>query len=114
MGSTITPGRGAVAGEVHDCDNLRVVNAVVDIDASRPALTYFSDDEDKPLPQLGAKSTSVLGLYAALDVQPGPVTVAAAGVVDGQLVGVGFMRIQVFADSVTSVTFRGMKPYQVP
>lgn len=114
MGKTITAGHGAVAGEVHDCDNLRVVNAVVDVDVPKFITTYFTDDEDDPLPDLQAKSTSTLGLYSALDITPGPATVAAAGIVDGQLVGAGFMRVYVYADAVTSATFRGLKGYQVP
>jgi hypothetical protein len=114
MGKTVTSGHGAVAGEVHDCQNLRVVNAVVDVDAQKFITTYFGDDEDDPLPDLNAKSTSTLGLYAALDIVPGPVAVSAAGVVDGELVGVGFLRVWVYPDAVTSATFRGMLGYQVP
>jgi hypothetical protein len=47
-------------------------------------------------------------------VPPGPVTVAAAGVVNGALLGVGYQRARIFPNSVTSVTFRGLKPYQLP
>jgi hypothetical protein len=114
MGKTITPGNGAVGGEVHDCDNIRLENAVVDVDVSRFALTYFTSNEDTPLPDVKAKVTSTLGLYAAMDIKPGPVVVAAAGVVDGKLVGAGFFRTRIFPDAVTSVTFRGLKPFQLP
>ena len=88
-------------------------DAVVDLDQSR-VLTYFTDDETTPLPDIDANATSTLGLYAALDVAPGPVNIAAAGVLDGQVVGVGFFKARVFADSVTSVTFRGLRPFQLP
>jgi hypothetical protein len=114
QGKPITDGHGAVAGEVHDCDNRRVVNAVVDVNVQKFTTTYFGDDEDDPLPSLAAKATSTLGLYAALDIAPGPVSVAAAGVQNGQLIGLGFLRAWVYANAVTSCTFRGMKGYQVP
>lgn len=114
MGKTITAGNGAVAGEVHDCDNRRVVNAVVDVSVQKFTTTYFGDDEDDPLPSLEAKATSTLGLYSALDIVPGPVTVGAAGILDGQLVGIGYQRAWVYANAVTSCTFRGMEGFQVP
>jgi len=56
----------------------------------------------------------VLGLYSALDVAPGPVTVAATGLVNGQPVSLGQHRVFVYPDAVTSVTFKGLRPYQLP
>jgi hypothetical protein len=112
IGKNIESGNGAVGGEVHDCGDVRLINAIVDIDKPR-VLTYFTDDELAPLPDVSAQSTSTLGLYAALDVPTGPVNVAAAGIVDGKLVGVGFFRARVFANAVTSVTFRGLRPFQL-
>jgi hypothetical protein len=114
MGGPVAPGRGVIAGEIHDCGDVRVANATVAIDVSRKVLTYFSANEDKPMPDITALGTSRLGLYAALDIKPGPVRVAATGLVDGKLVTLGFFKTQVFADAVTSVTFRGLRPFQVP
>ncbi|MCC6523280.1 MAG: hypothetical protein IT373_11505 [Polyangiaceae bacterium] len=114
LGATLTPGKGALAGEVHDCGDVRILNAVVDINKPRAVLTYFTDNEAHPLPSLDANATSTLGLYAAMDVAPGPVSVAAAGVVDGQLKTLGHFRVRIFPDSVTSYTFRGLKPFLVP
>jgi hypothetical protein len=113
IGHTIGSGHGALAGEVHDCDNVRLGGAVVDIDKARVGLAYFSDDEAAPLPLLANKSTSVLGLYSAFDVAPGPVAVAAAGVLDGKLVSVGYFKARVFPDAVSTFTFRGLRPYQL-
>ena len=113
MGKTMEPGRGAIGGEVHDCGNVRLINAIVDSDKAN-VLTYFTDDEVKPLPDKDAQATSTLGLYSLLDVGPGVVNVAAAGVLNGELVGVGFFKARVFADSVSSVTFRGLRPFQLP
>ncbi len=114
IGSPITPGNGAVAGEVHDCGDVRLTNAVADIDKSRRLTTYFTSNEDAPLPDSAAEGTSVLGLYAALDVPEGPVTVAAGGFVNGEFVSLGQHRVWVYPDTVTSITFKGMRPYQLP
>ncbi len=113
MGAPITPGRGVIAGEVHDCDNVRLHNAVVGTNVERRLLTYFSDNEDSPLPQSTARATSILGLYAALDVPPGPVVVAAGGLQGGQFVTAGFHRARVYPDSITTVSFKGLRPFQV-
>lgn len=113
IGKSMEPGNGALGGEVHDCGDVRLTNALVDVDVDRE-LTYFTDNELTPLPNKGAKATSTLGLYAALDVREGPITVAAGGVVDGALVGAGIFRARIFPNSVTSVTFRGLRPFQTP
>ncbi len=112
IGKSIENGNGALGGEVHDCGDVRLTNAIVDVNIDRE-LSYFTDNELTPLPDAGAKATSTLGLYVALDVREGPVTVAAGGVVDGALVGAGIFRARVFANSITSVTFRGLRPFQV-
>lgn len=114
IGSPITPGNGALAGEVHDCGDVRLTNAVADIDAQRFLTTYFTSNEDAPLPDVGAKATSILGLYAALDVPPGPVTVAAGGTLNGEFVTLGQLQVYVYPDTVTSVTFKGLQPFQLP
>lgn len=114
LGGPITQGHGVIAGEVHDCDNVRVIGATVDVDQDKVLTTYFTNNEEHPLPDQAAKSTSALGLYASMDIAPGPVTVGAAGLVNGQVTTVGFFRARVFPDAVTSVTFRGLRPFQVP
>ncbi len=114
IGVPVTAGNGALAGEVHDCSDVRLQNATVEIDQPRKIVTYFTSDEDHPLPDTTARETSILSLYAAIDVKPGPITVAAMGMVDGKPTTVGFFKAQIFPDSVTSVTFRGLRPFQVP
>jgi hypothetical protein len=115
----ISPGNGAIGGEVHDCGNVRLQNASVDVTASRAAFVYFNDDEDNPLPKLGSQGTGRTALYAALDVKPGFARVAADGLMpDGKggtkVVSLGYYDVRVFADSVTSVSLRGLRPFQVP
>ncbi len=115
IGAPITAGHGAIAGEIHDCGDVRLINAVVDINVPRKVLTYFGDDEAHPLPDLSGRATSSLALYSAIDVNPGQASLAAGGLrADGKVHGLGFLRVRVFPDSVTSVTFRGMNPILVP
>jgi hypothetical protein len=114
VGGPIVPGNGLVLGEVHDCGDVRLSSAVVDIDQPASLLTYFTDDEDHPLPNLAANATSLLGLYSAMNVAPGGVHVGAVGRAGGGLRTIGFTRAQVFADSVSLVTFHGLMPFQTP
>lgn len=113
IGHGITPGNGAIAGEVHDCGDVRLENATVDIDIQRKLLVYFTPDEDNPLPDQTATATSRLGLYAALDIPVGHVTVAATGRLGGKDVALGFYHAQIYPDAVTAVTFRGLRPYDI-
>jgi hypothetical protein len=116
----IGAGRGALAGEVHDCDDVRLANATVESFPRRVwdgPTVYFSDNDTNPLPDLsrGGIGTSLLGTYALLDVNPGPLTVVATGYDNNmRLVHLGSYRARVFPDSVTIVTFRGLRPWQVP
>ena len=114
IGGPITAGNGALAGEIHDCGDVRLQNARVDIDQPKKILTYFTSNEATPLPDLAATGTSTLGIYAALDVAPGPVTVAAVGNVGGKVTTLGYYSARVFANAVTIVTLRGVQPFQVP
>jgi hypothetical protein len=113
IGGPVTQGHGVVAGEVHDCDNIRLINATVDVDRDKVITNYFTSDEEHPLPDLSAKATTALSLYASMDIAPGPVTVAATGLVGGQPVTVGYVKARIFPDAVTAVTFRGLRPFQI-
>jgi hypothetical protein len=114
IGKPIKPGHGAVAGEVHDCGNVRLQHATVDIDADKVGSLYFNDNEEHPLPDQANSSTSTLGLYASFDIAEGPVAVASLGLVDGEVVTTGFFKARVFPNAVTSVTFRGLRAFQLP
>lgn len=113
----ITPGNGALAGEIHDCGDVRVSFAQVATEPSPPAprtTTYFNDNPDDPLPVASrTEGTSLLGLWASLNVPPGATKVSAIGVVDGALVSLGWFDACVFPDTVSAVTLRGPRPSQV-
>jgi hypothetical protein len=110
-GHPLSPGNGAIAGEIHDCGDVRISGASVDVSTDR-SMFYFTDNEEYPLPDPAKHSTSSLGLYAALDVPEGPARVAAMAVVGGKLVSLGYYDVRVYADSISALTFRGFKAHQ--
>ncbi len=113
LASGIRAGHGALAGEVHDCADVRLEWAQVGMTGNPASRVYFNDIADNPLPdQSRTQGTSLLGLYAGLDMAPGPVDLAAVGLVGGQTVSLGWYHAQVFADSVTVVTLRGIRSQQ--
>ncbi len=108
-------GQSAIAGEVHDCGDVRIKWATVGMWPRDPlGLFYLSDVEDNPLPSAGLTSTAGMGLYAAGGINPGPYTVAALGTWQGKTVSLGTYTVQTFPDSVTAISFRGLRPWQVP
>lgn len=110
----IRPGNGAIAGEVHDCADVRLEYATVGVTGNPLAKVYFNDIADNPLPSVArTQGTSLLGLYAGLDIAPGPVDIAAIGYVDGQRVSLGWYRARIFPDAVTAVTLRGIRAHQI-
>lgn len=114
----IAPGHGAIAGEIHDCGDVRLSFAQVGTSPAPPAphtITYFNDNPDDPLPQASrTEGTSILGLWASLDIPPGPARVVAVGLSGDQIVSGGWFDTCVFADTVSAVTLRGIRPSQVP
>ena len=114
--SGIPLGSGGVAGEVHDCTNTRLEFAQVATSPSAEVLTYFNDNPSNPLPDRSrTEGTSLLGLYAALNIPEGPVDVAAVGrTADGEAVSLGWYRANVFPNAVSVVTFRGLRSQQTP
>ena len=114
LASGIRSGHGALAGEVHDCADVRLEWAQVGMSGMPAQRTYFNDIADNPLPESSrTQGTSLLGLYAGLDIAPGPVDMAAIGLVGGQTVSLGWYHAQVFAESVTVVSLRGVRSWQV-
>lgn len=118
LGTSVSPTKGLLAGEVHDCGDVRVSGATVNTDyRGETDIFYFDTPESNPLPNLGrtptGQGTSEIGLFGALNYQPGvPIHVSAVGLVSGQRKLVGEYTVQVFAGSVTAMAIRGRRPYQ--
>ena len=117
VGQSITPGLGLLAGEVHDCSDVRLFGATVETDQKHQGpMFYFTEDEGDPLPSLQAGDTSHLGLFGALNMQPGqPIRVTAVGkdpASEGQFSMLGTYVVQVYPGAVTAIALRGRRPWQ--
>ena len=117
-GLTVKQGDGVLAGEVHDCGDVRVSGATVETDASHDGpLFYFNTNESDPTPDQSrgpqGLGTSNLGLFGALNLATGtPIHVSAVGKSGGQTVLLGYYTVQVFPGAVTALSFRGRRPWQ--
>jgi len=109
----ISSGQGAVAGEVHDCDNIRVANVEVGTTPIADRSTYFNGNPVMTLPDASRASvgTDKLGLFAALNIKPGPVHVETAGVktLGESLTTFGSFDAFVYPNTVSIVTINGGK-----
>lgn len=113
--SGIAPGMGAVAGEIHDCDNIKLYNATVGTQPEAVTDTYFNGIEEKPYPEAGRGSTNYDSIYAAMEIAPGPVRVTALALVAGEgIVNLGWFDARIIPGALTVVTIRGTRPTQVP
>lgn len=125
-GQDVTDGSGnaVIAGEIHDCNDVIIEGASVNIPAfdSTMSVAYFDGDPDDPKPDLRRITTASDGLYTVLNV---PTTaganehVVAAGIREAGCTGddctcvsAGSRTIKTFPDSVTIVTLRGDFPTQ--
>ncbi|MBX3261493.1 MAG: hypothetical protein KF782_17555 [Labilithrix sp.] len=108
--------KGMLAGEVHDCADVRLAGATVDIDAAHEGdMFYFGENETNPLPDKTRTSagTSKLSLFGTLNVTTGvPIRISALGNYNGQTVLLATHTVQTFKGSVTSLRLRGRRPWQ--
>lgn len=117
-GFTIKADKGLLAGEVHDCGDVRLSASMVNTDvAPEGDMFYFGDNESDPLPDKSrgpsGQGTSKLGLFGALNYPTGkPIRISATGQYKGQTVLVGTYVVQVFPGAVTALSLRGRRPWQ--
>jgi hypothetical protein len=109
----ISSGKGAMAGEVHDCDNVRTANVEVATTPAADRSTYFNGNPIMTLPDSSraAVGTDRLGLFAALNVAPGPVHIetAAAKTLNDPLISFGTFDAFVYPNTVSIVNVNGGK-----
>lgn len=115
-GFTVKPDKGLLAGEVHDCADVRLSGATVDIDAAHEAdMFYFGENESDPLPDKsrGSLGTSKLALFGTLNVATGvPIRISAIGKQGDQTILLGTTTVQTFPGAVTALRLRGRRPWQ--
>jgi hypothetical protein len=127
VGLTLQSGLGMLLGEVHDCSDIRLFGATVETSQSHEGpLFYFTEDESNPLPSLQAASSSHLGLFGALNIQPSaPVRVTAVGQCPptaaavtppictlGEYVMLGTYVVRMYPGALTMLALRGRRPWQ--
>lgn len=118
IGISISAAKGLLAGEVHDCGDVRLSGAMVNTDVRGESdVFYFTDDETNPTPDLSrtpsGQGTSVLGLFGGINYPPGvPIHISAVGLEAGQRTLIGAYTVQVYAGAVTGLSLRGRRPYQ--
>ena len=108
----ITEGNGAIAGEVHDCDDVKLSGFQVGVQPIPTVLTYFNGNPIKTLPDQSQQKlgTNVDGIFSALDIKAGLARVVALGMVGSKEVTAGVVEAAVLPDTVSVVTFDGRKP----
>lgn len=115
-GFTVKQDKGLLAGEVHDCGDVRVSGATVDTDAAHEGdMFYFGENESDPLPDKSRRSlgTSKLGLFGTLNLPTDtPIRVSALGKRNGETILLGTYTVRTFPGSVTALSFRGRRPWQ--
>lgn len=115
-GFTVKQDKGLLAGEVHDCADIRLSGATVDIDAAHEAdMFYFGENESDPLPDKsrGTLGTSKLGLFGTLNVTTGvPIRISAIGKHADQTILLGTTVVRTFPGAVTALRLRGRRPWQ--
>jgi hypothetical protein len=124
VGETIQPNAGLLAGEVHDCKDIRLGGATVGTTVTTGnQVLYFTSDEGNPLPTNSASDTSDLGLFGALNLPTGqPVRITATGQCPagapssvcrpGDNVMLGTYVVQLYPGAVTAISLRGRRPWQ--
>jgi hypothetical protein len=114
QGRPVSPGKGVILGEVRDCSGSPVPGAIAGTAPAPIALTYLTNDEENPLPDLNATSTGTYGRFAAIEVDAGPARVVAAAEVGGSVTSLGTRDVRVFPDAITWVDLSRPLPTQVP
>ena len=102
LGISVDPEMGVIAGTAYDCDGEPMEGVQVIArgeDGSYPEdheVRYFVDS----FPARDQPTTSADGLWIAINVPPGRVTVEMWAIQSGELVQIGATELDVFADSI--------------
>ncbi|MBI5529766.1 MAG: hypothetical protein HY897_25855 [Deltaproteobacteria bacterium] len=114
--SGIDKDHGMVAGRIKDCDSNHIMGAVVGISVPVKRIAYFDgaegtlDDmgnEKASDPDSARDATNSDGLYAAVDVGPGPASVNSQILVEKSVVSLGVHKIDVMPNSMIILDFKG-------
>jgi hypothetical protein len=112
----ISKERGVLGGRVRDCHTADRDSWPVDdvsLDLANPAkkIVFFNNSEDDTVPLEDRVTTNILGRFAALDIAPGWNTLSGALRVGDAVLEPGAVRVYVFPNSLSLVTFPGLQPH---
>ncbi len=108
----MSAGYGAIAGEVHDCNGVRLLGAQVGLYPQSPYFAYFNGNpiDTVPLTAQLAAGTNSLSVYAEFELPAGQMDVEAWGLINGTPTLLGAHQTFVFQDSVTVLSINDGKP----
>ncbi len=100
----ISPGHGALAGEIRDCYGNQLENVVIGF-AKWPPKMVYTDGTDNHYPKNDQLATNKDGLYIGIDFESGENIVAAKGTINGKTYILGVYRIFIEPDSINILSF---------
>jgi hypothetical protein len=117
VGLTPDSSKGMLAGEVHDCADVRVSGATVGTSVPPEGqVFYLTGNEGNPLPDQSAHATSDLSLFGGINYPTGtPIRVTAVArdpAASGKDLMLGTYVVQVYPGAVTALALRGRRPWQ--
>ncbi|MDD5043116.1 MAG: hypothetical protein PHD51_00395 [Patescibacteria group bacterium] len=98
---SIDAGRGAIMGEIHDCTDMQVENAVVGFNPPVDTVIYFTGTDPDP----AAASTDPDAIYAGINILPQLYVISTATLINGEPSALGTWKVKGFADGVTVIMF---------
>lgn len=109
--------KGMLAGEVHDCNDVRLNGATVGTSVEvSGGIFYLTGNEGNPLPDQTAHTTSDLSLFGGINYPTGtPIRVTAVAkdpANAGKLLMLGTYVVQAYPGAVTALALRGRRPWQ--
>jgi hypothetical protein len=106
----IPAGHGGIAGEVRDCDDVRLQFAQVGVSPAGGLLKYFNGNQWNTLPVAASAGTCQLGLYTDLDLPPGRIQLEAYGMVGAEVQSLGWYSALIFPDAVSIASINTGRP----
>lgn len=108
----MSSGFGAIAGEVHDCNGLRLTGAQVGLFPQSAYFAYFNGNpiDTVPLTARLSEGTNSLSVYAEFELPAGDMAVEAWGLINGTPTLLGSHQTSIFQDSVTVLSINDGKP----
>lgn len=112
----IAEDRGVLGGRVRDCysadrESWAISNVKLGLASPAKKIVFFNALEDDTVPMADRVQSNILGRFAALDVAAGWNTLAGYASIGEQSIDLGALPVYIFPNSLTVVTWPGLRPY---